>query len=71
MTIRVAGAAALVAAAAFAQQPAGDDVTRLGPQVGARVADFTLKDHRGVDRSVRSVAGSKGTMLVFFRSADW
>lgn len=47
------------------------DVTRLGPQVGARVSDFTLKDQRGREQSIRSAAGPKGTMLVFFRSADW
>ncbi len=70
MTIRVALAAAFIAVAGFIQQPE-NDVTRLGPQVGARVTDFRLKDHRGVDRSIRSIAGSKGTMVVFFRSADW
>ena len=70
MTTKFTLTGALVAVA-LAQQPAEVDVTRLGPQVGARVADFTLKDHRGETRSIRSVAGPKGTMLVFFRSADW
>ena len=47
MTIKFALTAALVAVAGVSQQPAEVDVTRLGPQVGARVVDFSLKDHRG------------------------
>ncbi len=60
-----------VLAAALQAQSAQVDVTRLGPQVGARVADFSLPDQNGQKRSLESVAGPKGTMLVFFRSADW
>lgn len=60
-----------VFAAALQAQSAQVDVTRLGPQVGARVADFSLQDQNGQKRSLESVAGPKGTMLVFFRSADW
>jgi hypothetical protein len=70
MTIKLVLIVVAVAAAWF-QQPGAIDVTGLGPQVGSRVVDFTLEDHRGVERSIRSVAGPKGTMLVFFRSADW
>ncbi len=62
---------AVLAAAALQAQSAQVDVTRLGPQVGARVADFSLPDQNGQKRSLESVAGPKGTMLVFFRSADW
>jgi hypothetical protein len=60
-----------VLAVALQAQSAQVDVTRLGPQVGARVADFSLQDQNGQKRSLESVAGLKGTMLVFFRSADW
>ena len=60
-----------VVAAALQAQSGQVDVTRLGPQVGARVADFSLQDQNGQKRSLESVAGPKGTMLVFFRSADW
>jgi peroxiredoxin len=60
---------ALVVAVVAAQTPV--DVSKIGPQVGATVADFTLKDHRGQDHSLSKAAGTKGTMLVFFRSADW
>ena len=56
-------------------QPSGQaalpDIQRLGPQVGARVPDFTLLDQTGQSRSLKSLIGSKGLMLVFFRSADW
>ena len=47
------------------------DVSRLGPQVGEQVPDFTLRDQRGATRSLLSVMGERGAMLVFIRSADW
>jgi len=47
------------------------DITKLGPQVGAKAIDFTLTDQSGQPQTLESVAGPKGTMLVFFRSADW
>ena len=47
------------------------DVSRLGPQVGERVPDFSLKDPDGKTWTLQSIMGPKGAMLVFFRSADW
>ncbi len=47
------------------------DVSRLGPQVGDRVPDFQLPDQNGRSRSLASIMGAKGAMLVFIRSADW
>ena len=47
------------------------DVERLGPPVGARLPDFTLRDQRGEARTLKSLMGPKGAMIVFFRSADW
>jgi hypothetical protein len=47
------------------------DVQRLGPQVAERVPDFSLPDQTGAVRTLRSVMGPKGMMLVLFRSADW
>jgi hypothetical protein len=47
------------------------DVQKLGPQVGSRVPDFSLRDQLGRPHTLRSVMGPKGAMLVFFRSADW
>jgi hypothetical protein len=47
------------------------DVSKLGPQVGQRVPDFNLKDQHGTSRTLQSIMGPKGAILVFFRSADW
>jgi len=58
----------------YAQQPAARpviDVQALGPQVGASIPEFTLVDQTGARRTLRSLMGPKGLMLVLFRSADW
>jgi hypothetical protein len=47
------------------------DVSTLGPQVGEQVPDFTLSDQTGTARSLQSLVGPNGALLVFFRSADW
>jgi peroxiredoxin len=47
------------------------DVARLGPQVGERVPEFTLRDQTGTSQSLQSIMGRRGAMLVFVRSADW
>jgi hypothetical protein len=62
-----------VQAVAFAQSPPPSviDVQRLGPQVGQRVPDFTLPDQFRRTRTLQSLMGPNGMMLVFFRSADW
>ena len=62
--ISLAGAAAAAAQATV-------DVERLGPQPGIRVPDFSAIDQAGAARSLDSVLGPKGAMLVFSRSADW
>lgn len=54
-----------------APQPALPDVQTLGPHVGSRVPDFTLLDQSGQSRTLASLMGPKGLMLVFYRSADW
>ena len=57
--------------AAMSQSPARIDVSKIGPQVGERVPEFTLKDQNGKPRTLQSIMGPKGAMLVFYRSADW
>jgi hypothetical protein len=52
-----------------AQQPV--DTSKIGPPVGAAAPAFSGPDQDGRIRSLASAAGPKGTMLVFFRSADW
>jgi hypothetical protein len=47
------------------------DLSKVGPQVGQRVPDFGLTDQAGKTWTLQSVMGPRGTMLVFFRSADW
>lgn len=82
-TARLAGAAVVLAlsvtgihslAQAQAPPPAARtaiDVTRLGPQVGEQVPDFSLADQNGTVWTRNSILGPKGAMLVFIRSADW
>ena len=60
-----------------AQSPTGNagrtriDVSKLGPQVGQQVPDFSLPDQTGKTWTRESIVGRKGAMLVFYRSADW
>lgn len=62
-----------VAPTAQSQQPAADlpNIQSLGPQVGSAVPDFALPDQTGQKRTLRSLMGPKGLMLLFYRSADW
>ena len=47
------------------------DVHSLGPQVGDTVPEFNLPDQNGQMRTLESIKGSNGAMLLFHRSADW
>ena len=47
------------------------DVSALGPQIGDRVPDFSLQDQSGTTRTLQSIMGPRGAMLVFVRSAEW
>jgi hypothetical protein len=64
---------ALAPATVMAQAPQRTpiQVSKLGPQVGERVPDFSLKDQFGKTVTLQSIMGAKGAMLVFVRSADW
>ena len=44
---------------------------KTGPAVGNPVPDFSAQDQEGRTQTLKSIGGPKGTMLVFFRSADW
>lgn len=55
--------------AALAQAPVALDA--VGPQPGTVVPAFTLVDQAGTTRSLASIMGRRGAMLVFSRSADW
>jgi cytochrome oxidase Cu insertion factor (SCO1/SenC/PrrC family) len=47
------------------------DVDTVGPQVGDALPEFSLRDQRGQVRSLKSLLGANGAVIVFFRSADW
>ena len=70
MTRMVVAIVALASAIATTRG-AQTDISKLGPQVGARAIDFTLPDQFGHTQRLATIAGPNGTMLVFFRSADW
>ena len=42
-----------------------------GPPVGSQAPDFEATDQDGRTRSLSSLLGPNGALLVFFRSADW
>ena len=65
------GVAARARSPQATQSVAVPDVRTLGPQIGERVPDFTLMDQHGRPRSLASLIGPQGLMLVFYRSADW
>ena len=47
------------------------DVETVGPKVGETLPEFSLRDQGGQVHSLKSLLGSKGAIIVFFRSADW
>ena len=50
---------------------AAPDVETLGPHVGDALPGFSLRDQHGQVRSLTSLLGPSGAVIVFFRSADW
>jgi hypothetical protein len=59
----------LLALAVFAATARGAVAT--GPEAGSAAPDFSASDQSGQTRTLKSVMGPKGAMLVFYRSADW
>jgi hypothetical protein len=47
------------------------DVETVGPRVGDALPEFSLRDQGGHMRTLKSLLGSSGAVIVFFRSADW
>jgi len=45
--------------------------TPVGLEIGQHVPAFKLPDQFGHKQSNETLKGSKGTILLFFRSADW
>lgn len=72
VAVAVAGVGARASGARQSAPPRTKiDVSKLGPQVGEQVPDFSLKDQNGNTQTLQSIIGPKGAMLVFIRSADW
>jgi hypothetical protein len=69
--MRMGLVAALCLTAGLAAQRAPIEVAKLGPQVGETVPGFSLHDQDGAARTLQSVMGTRGAMIVFIRSADW
>jgi len=42
-----------------------------GPAEGSKLPAFHMPDQDGKMRSLQSVMGPKGALIVFYRSADW
>jgi hypothetical protein len=45
--------------------------TSIGLEVGQKAPDFSARDQFGKQQSLETLKGPKGTILLFFRSADW
>jgi hypothetical protein len=45
--------------------------TAIGLPVGRKAPAFSARDQFGQEQTLESLKGSRGTVLLFFRSADW
>ena len=45
--------------------------TAIGLSVGQKAPDFSGRDQFGHEQNLATLKGPKGTVLLFFRSADW
>lgn len=64
-------AASLLLVAAQAALPDRPNPMDLGPAVGQALQGFEASDQHGVVRTLDSLKGPNGLMLLIFRSADW
>jgi cytochrome oxidase Cu insertion factor (SCO1/SenC/PrrC family) len=64
---------ALLALTSGQAKPAANQgaVPAVGLAIGQPAPAFSLRDQFGHDQSSSTLKGSKGTVLLFFRSADW
>ena len=77
--MRIATRITMLAAALFmvfstmatAQTGTQIDVSALGPQVGEQVPNFNLPDQNGLRHTLETVRGQNGSLILFYRSADW
>lgn len=48
-----------------------ETLTAIGLEVGQKAPAFSLRDQFGREQNLDTLKGPKGTVLLFFRSADW
>ena len=55
------------------EKPAAADSVALaiGLEIGQQAPAFSLRDQFGHEQSNQTLKGPKGTVILFFRSADW
>lgn len=54
-----------------AQSPKLTEGPAIGIETGEQAPSFRLKDQFGREQSNDTLRGTNGTVLLFFRSADW
>jgi len=71
--VTIALSIALLAFSSGQAKPAANDgtVPAVGLAVGQPAPAFSLRDQFGHEQSSSTLKGQKGTVLLFFRSADW
>ncbi len=42
-----------------------------GPEVGAKIPSFEVRDQHGEVRTFADLRGPEGLLLLFYRTADW
>ena len=52
-------------------QIASIELMSIGLSVGEKAPDFSMRDQFGRVQTLETLKGSNGTVLLFFRSADW
>lgn len=55
----------------FDEIPKSSRGMQTGPEVGSKIPEFSLPDQSGTMRDFSSIAGPKGALILFYRSADW
>ncbi len=65
--------AGLFAAASGQENPSGNRAAAaaVGLEIAQQAPAFALPDQFGHEQSNQTLKGSNGTILLFFRSADW
>lgn len=54
-----------------ASQPTASKTPEVGIAIGAGAPAFKAYDQFGQDQDNQKIAGKNGTVLLFYRSADW